>query len=166
MPGDITLSVTEGPLAGHTFTFGSTTRSSSVVPADCHAHLSPDDTSASRHHFILEVNPPDARLRDLGSLNGTYVNRVRWGGRHPHETPEEGARRRFPDVELNDGDQIAVGRTVIAVSIQVPALCLNCGAVLAAGGRDGNQPALCPQCQANQGRDRRRGTDTAVSTMP
>lgn len=77
MPGELTLSVTEGPLLGHTFTFREHDTFIFGRAPDCHAHLSPEDTSASRHHFILEVNPPDARLRDLGSLNGTYVNRVR-----------------------------------------------------------------------------------------
>jgi hypothetical protein len=33
-----------------------------------------DDATASRHHFILEANRPDAVVRDLGSLNGTWVN--------------------------------------------------------------------------------------------
>ena len=42
---------------------------------DCHACIA-DDTEVSRHHFILEVNPPQACLRDLGSLNGTYVKPV------------------------------------------------------------------------------------------
>ena len=60
---------------------------------DCHAELASSDTSASRHHFLLEVNPPAARLRDLGSLNGTNVNGVRHGGRERDETPQEAARR-------------------------------------------------------------------------
>ena len=34
-----------------------------------------------RHHFIHEVNPPAACLRDLGSLNGTYVNGKKFGAR-------------------------------------------------------------------------------------
>jgi hypothetical protein len=31
--------------------------------------------------FIVEVNPPDARIRDFGSLNGTYVNEKKIGSR-------------------------------------------------------------------------------------
>ena len=40
---------------------------------DCHLCL-PGDPQVSRHHFLLEVCPPKAALRDLGSLNGTHLN--------------------------------------------------------------------------------------------
>ena len=62
---------------------------------DCHACI-PDDTQVSRHDFILEVNPPAACLRDLGSLNGTHVNGDKFGAREKGETPEQGAKRRHP----------------------------------------------------------------------
>ncbi len=42
---------------------------------ECHAKL-PKDGYVSRHHFLLEVNPPQATIRDLRSLNGTHVNGV------------------------------------------------------------------------------------------
>ena len=74
---------------------------------DCHARIANDDL-VSRHHFILEVNPPQVCLRDLGSLNGTYVNRKKFGGRNAGETPEQGAQRRYPEVELKHGDSIQV----------------------------------------------------------
>ena len=77
----------------------------------------PDDATASRHHFLLEVNPPAARLRDLGSLNGTYVNGQKHGGRGKHVSPEEAARQAWPQVDLRDGDLIRVGATVINVHI-------------------------------------------------
>jgi len=40
--------------------------------ADCHLCL-PDDAQVSRHHFLLEACPPQASLRDLGSMNGTHM---------------------------------------------------------------------------------------------
>ena len=40
--------------------------------SDCHLCL-PDDKQVSRHHFQLEACPPQASLRDLGSMNGTHV---------------------------------------------------------------------------------------------
>ena len=85
--------------------------------ADCHARLSEQDGKASRHHFLLEVNPPAARLRDLGSLNGTYVNGRKHGGREKHLTPEQAAQQPWPQVDLRDGDLIRVGATVINVRI-------------------------------------------------
>jgi len=118
MPAKVILSVTEGPIQGTLYTFEEHDTFIFGRASDCHARLSPDDTTASRHHFILEANPPDARLRDLGSLNGTYVNDVKYGGRASDETPEQAATRRFPEIDLKHGDTINVGDTVFEVQIE------------------------------------------------
>lgn len=118
MPGRVTLKVTAGPLAGRTFAYDRHDTFLFGRSPDCHAELAADDTTASRHHFLLEVNPPQARLRDLGSLNGTHVNGVKHGGRGRQESPEEAARRKLPEVDLRDGDQIRVGATVFEVGIE------------------------------------------------
>jgi serine/threonine protein kinase len=68
----------------------------------------------------LEANPPEACLRDLGSLNGTLVNQKKYGGRLKHETPEEGAKRSYPEVTLKNGDLIGVGQTSMEVRIEQP----------------------------------------------
>jgi len=120
MPGTVSLVVTAGPIRGQRFDFpGHDTFLFGRAP-DCHARLAASDTSASRHHFLLEVNPPLARLRDLGSLNGTHVNGVRHGGRRADESPEEAARRDRADVDLRDGDEVRVGVTVIRVEVSAP----------------------------------------------
>jgi serine/threonine protein kinase len=118
MPGKVTLKVTAGPLAGRTFAYDRHDTFLFGRSPDCHAELAADDTTASRHHFLLEVNPPQARLRDLGSLNGTHVNGVKHGGRGRQESPEEAARRKLPEVDLRDGDHIRVGATVFEVGIE------------------------------------------------
>jgi serine/threonine protein kinase len=84
---------------------------------ECHAQLVEADTTASRHHFLLEVNPPAARLRDLGSLNGTYVNGTKYGGRGSL-TLEKAQQQRWPEVDLRDGDGIRVGTTVFEVHVE------------------------------------------------
>jgi len=38
-----------------------------------HNHLVFEHTQVSRHHFLLEACPPQASLRDLGSMNGTHM---------------------------------------------------------------------------------------------
>ncbi|HEV7501008.1 MAG TPA: FHA domain-containing serine/threonine-protein kinase [Vicinamibacteria bacterium] len=117
MSGRVSLDVVAGPIQGRHFEFeGHDTFLFGRSP-DCHAELAANDTTASRHHFLLEVNPPAARLRDLGSLNGTYVNGNKHGGRERHLTPEEAADKPWPQVDLRDGDLIRVGATVINVRI-------------------------------------------------
>jgi len=113
----VILSVTRGPAKGKVFTFTEHDTFIFGRMADCHAAF-PDDTQVSRHHFILEACPPKASLRDLGSLNGTYVNGKKWGGRKAGESPAEGAKHKFPVIELNDGDKITVGQTDFAVAIE------------------------------------------------
>ena len=95
--------------------------------ADCHARLPGDDPTASRHHFVLAVQPPRVSVRDLGSLNGTFVNGRKIGARDPSETPEQGAGHSFEDVELSDGDEIRVGTTTLRVTVEQPVFCPQCG---------------------------------------
>ena len=64
------------------------------------------------------MNPPAARLRDLGSLNGTQVNGRKIGGRKEGETPERGAKRRHPEIDLKDGDQLRVGHTGLQIKTE------------------------------------------------
>src|SRR3972149_12143583 len=80
MPGLVKIEVVRGPLAGRVFSFD---RHDTLIfgrSPDGHACLPTEDETVSRHHFLLEVNPPEARLQDLGSLNGTYVNNRKYGG--------------------------------------------------------------------------------------
>jgi hypothetical protein len=119
MNAKVTLKITKGPNKGAVFEFNEHDTFIFGRMEDCHARI-PDDNEVSRHHFILEVNPPNASLRDLGSLNGTHINGKKCGGREDGETPEEGAKRKYPIIEIRDGATIAVGKSSIAVAIQQP----------------------------------------------
>ncbi len=118
MSARVTLTVKEGPTKGKVFTFLSHDTFLLGRMEDCHICIQ-DDTFVSRHHFLLEACPPLASLRDLGSLNGTFVNAQCCGGRKEGETPEEGAKRAYPEVELKHGDTIRVGDTLLGVAIEV-----------------------------------------------
>src|SRR4051812_25694830 len=96
---EVTLTVIGGPHQGAKFTFPG--RDNFLVGREPPSHfVLPDkDTTISRVHFLLEINPPLCRLTDLGSSNGTYVN---------------GLKAAAP-VDLKDGDEIRAGRTVLRV---------------------------------------------------
>src|SRR2546422_642988 len=117
MSGKLTLTITTGPRAGTAFVFEEYDTLLLGREKDCQVCL-PEDTQVSRHHFILEVNPPDICIRDLGSLQGTYINGQKYGGRGKHETPEEGAWRTFTQVNLHDGDEIKAGQTTFRVRVE------------------------------------------------
>ena len=72
MPAKVTLTVTKGRLLGQSFEFDSRTTCLMGRASDCHPQL-PDDedhNTISRYHCLLDINPPAARIRDFGSLNG------------------------------------------------------------------------------------------------
>lgn len=117
MPASIQLRITEGSAKGKVFDFAAHDTFFLGRHPDCHVCL-PEDTFVSRYHFILEACPPQACVRDLGSRNGTYVNGRKIGGRKEGETPEEGARRAYPEVTLKQGDRIQVGDTALEVHIK------------------------------------------------
>lgn len=83
----------------------------------CHASIQ-EDPFVSRHHFLLEVNPPLSRLRDLGSRNGTFVNGKKHGGRVSFASLESEGKVGGPTVDLTSGDVITAGKTVFQVFVE------------------------------------------------
>jgi hypothetical protein len=127
MPGKITLEVTTGPIKGQTFVYEEHGTLIFGREEDCEAMLPGGDNTASRHHFLLEVVPPAARIQDIGSRNGTKINGTKYGGRPAHMTPEEARNLDYPVIDLKDGDKIQVGETTFNVRVELPADCCQCG---------------------------------------
>jgi serine/threonine-protein kinase len=96
----VILNVVAGPHKGLQFSFDR--HDTFLVGRSKHAHfqLPAKDKYFSRIHFMMEVNPPQCRLIDMGSHNGTYVN---------------GAKVLTAD--LTDGDQIRAGHTILRVQV-------------------------------------------------
>jgi len=111
----------------------------------------PQDRFFSRHHCILEIAPPQAFIRDLGSTNGTYVN-----------------GQRIETAYLKSGDRIQGGETVLEVEVSagigefdstarmdvsepsvVGVHCLNCNlpARVEAASPDSKMSYLCDDCR-------------------
>ena len=89
----LVLEVIAGPHQGKRFEFDGHENFLVGRAPDTHLQLS-DDPHFSRHHFLLELNPPRCLLKDLNSRNGTFVN-----------------SRRVDSYYLEDGDIISGGRT-------------------------------------------------------
>jgi len=120
MSSQVTLTITHGKLSGKQYLFES--RSSCVVGRndDCNLQIANSvDMTVSRYHCLFDINPPDVRVRDLGSLNGTYVNGTKIGQREPDQTPEEAGKIVFPEYDLQNGDKIELGDIVFSVGIKV-----------------------------------------------
>jgi hypothetical protein len=146
MSDQVILRVISGPIVGEEFAFDSHDTFLFGRHSDCHASLA-EDGFASRHHFILETNPPAVRLRDLGSLNGTLVNDVKTGGRTGAQRPDPARRGQHPHVDLQDGDRVRVGDTEFQVEIRLAPRCRNCLAAFEGDGGAVEAADLCDRCQ-------------------
>ncbi|MBX7056242.1 MAG: protein kinase [Pyrinomonadaceae bacterium] len=125
----VSLNVIAGPQTGRSFTFDQHDTFMIGRSEDAQFCL-PQDRFFSRHHCLIEIAPPQAFLRDLGSTNGTFVNGLR-----------------VETAYLKSGDRIQGGETVLEVDVAAdpaeesvsagtagqthPSLvtvsCLNCG---------------------------------------
>jgi eukaryotic-like serine/threonine-protein kinase len=117
----VRVTVTDGAAGGLEYVYEHRTTALVGRAGDCDPRLPADDTQVSRHHCLLDINPPDVRVRDFGSLNGTHVNGVEIGRRAAGQTPEEGSRLRRAEHDLRDGDQLRLGRTHLRISVVAPA---------------------------------------------
>lgn len=97
----IVLQVRAGPGEGQRFTFNEHDTFLVGRAHEAHFQVPNEDTFFSRIHFMIEVNPPLCRIMDMRSRNGTFVN-----------------GHRVQCADLNDGDLIKAGKTIIAVSVE------------------------------------------------
>ncbi|MEY3680594.1 MAG: hypothetical protein RL547_1207 [Actinomycetota bacterium] len=88
--GTATLMVRSGPQAGERFVL---TAEATRLGRHPDSDISLDDISVSRRHAEIRHDGDEFVLRDVGSLNGTYVN-----------------QRRVDSVVLQQGDEILIGR--------------------------------------------------------
>ena len=118
----VVLSVISGDLRGRAYVFERPLRCVVGRSKDCELSLAKasDFAGVSRHHCLLEINPPHITVRDLGSLNGTFINNERIGGRAGHLTPEASASCDFVPRELHSDDVLRVGDIHFRVSVIEP----------------------------------------------
>src|SRR5205823_110662 len=90
-PGDGVLLVKRGPGAGSRFVLSQDVTSAGRHP-DSDIFL--DDVTVSRRHADIVRKQAGFAVRDVGSLNGTYVNRERIDAERP----------------LTNGDELQIGR--------------------------------------------------------
>jgi hypothetical protein len=157
MPATVTLMVTQGDLKGQEFMFDERTTCIIGRSGECYPRLPNDDAhkTISRHHCLLDINPPDVRVQDFGSLNGTYVNGKKIGQRVEGQTREEAAKTAFPEYDLKEGDEVKLGDTVFRVGIYVPAVCMDCSKEIPAAQREqariSGELYCCAECRQKEG---------------
>ena len=89
-PGSALLVVAHGPATGARFLLDSEVTSAGRHP---NSDIFLDDITVSRRHADFIQSQDKYHVRDVGSLNGTYVN-----------------RSRIDDVVLHNGDEVQIGK--------------------------------------------------------
>jgi pSer/pThr/pTyr-binding forkhead associated (FHA) protein len=121
MAASITLRIKNGKLAGKTYEFHDLERCLIGRAKDCEIRL-PNEAeylTASRHHCLLDIDPPALRVRDSGSRNGTLLNGMQIGRPKTWNLPPEMDSQPCFFYDLNDGDELTVGSTVFEVGTAV-----------------------------------------------
>lgn len=101
------------------FVFGNRTACTVGRAHDCYLQIPSDllHSDISRHHCVLDIDPPAVRVRDLGSRNGTFINGKKIGQRVRGTDPEEPAPIDLTDYAVFSGDTIQLGETKLEVTI-------------------------------------------------
>jgi eukaryotic-like serine/threonine-protein kinase len=113
MTTQVILTVTEGPLEGQEFTIAG--QEEVVVGRSSLCSLRLDDPAVSRRHCLLDVGGEWPWVKDLGSLNGTFVNDQDIG-RHVLDA-ETGAGTPGGFKRLHDGDELRLGVHAFRVGV-------------------------------------------------
>jgi pSer/pThr/pTyr-binding forkhead associated (FHA) protein len=115
MPPTVVLTVEETSRVCQEWRFDKPQQSCVVGRSStCEVRLPSDleHEAVSRRHCVLDLEPPAAWVRDLGSLNGTFLNGVCIGAREPGEEPRRGRQYR-----LYNGDVLRVGNTLLRFEV-------------------------------------------------
>jgi hypothetical protein len=149
----VTLEFTSDPFKGQKRSFTEPATLLFGRNEDCDPHFpAKEHPRISRHHALVEINPPDVCLRDLGSRNGTFVNGELVGKRPPGTEPDR--KHASAEKDLPDGAVVFLSKesdVAFRVHIVVPARCTACGIGIA----DQQKSAcalpsggfLCPTCR-------------------
>jgi pSer/pThr/pTyr-binding forkhead associated (FHA) protein len=110
----ISLTVVEGPHRGEEAAWVGRTEITVGRSEECAFPLrgAYEDVLVSRRHCLIAVRPEGVEVRDLESLNGTYVN-----GR-PLGSPAAGGGSTAFSSQLRDGDEIRIGTSALLVGIR------------------------------------------------
>lgn len=115
MSNEVILKIIEGSLTGEEFAFEEDGLCLIGRSADCALQIpKAKDMRISRRHCLLILNPPNVRIRDLGSRNGTTVNDKLLDSTTLSEEPE---KMTPVDQILKDGDVVSIGETVFVVEV-------------------------------------------------
>jgi serine/threonine-protein kinase len=116
MGTQVILTGRDGALEGQEFAFAG--QEEVVIGRSRQCSLRLDDPMVSRRHCLLDIGGKWPWVRDLGSLNGTFVNGQDIGRHLGHAETGEPVLGGFK--RLRDGDELRLGDQAFRVGVSVP----------------------------------------------
>lgn len=118
--------------------------------SDCRIIL--PETTVSRYHCILDIVPPAIKVRDFGSLNGTYVNNILIGKRNKEQSIEEAKKNLGIIIDLHNGDRLQLGNECeLEVEVKSDLFCYRCKKAVGFEPNDfqlvDNRHVVCCRCK-------------------
>lgn len=114
----IILRATNGKFKGQEFVLDNEAGYTLGRARDCSCVLDDPLCLISRHHCRIEVRAPLVRVQDLGSRNGTRVNRANIGPREPGSLFENFPQDGHADHPLCDGDILEIAGYAFQVEFE------------------------------------------------
>jgi len=155
MPTKVILKVTKGQRAGKEISFDQ--RESLILgrqPGDCKIEL--PESTISRYHCLIDIDPPEMMVRDFGSLNGTWLNGENIGQRNADVSAEEGRKQTYKLFPLKSGDKLGLGAEdkqgggricEIELDVVLPQYCADCFCEIEKPEYfDANHQPVCADC--------------------
>ena len=122
----IEVKITKGSNAEKVFTFDSA--SSVYVGRSNECTISFEEKTVSRFHCLFDIVPPAVKVRDFGSLNGTYVNNVLIGKREKGQSVEEARENPGILIDVHNNDSLRLGMDCeLKVFVHSDLVCADCG---------------------------------------
>jgi pSer/pThr/pTyr-binding forkhead associated (FHA) protein len=115
----IILTIVNGPLEGTEYVFDGPCQQTIGRSGDCTIQLPTNflHSAVSRHHCMLEINPPSVQVRDMGSLNGTFVNGENIGQQSGDWVRKDESTPLSPPHQLKGGDELQIGDIIFQVGV-------------------------------------------------
>ena len=149
MPAKIIFTITKGNSQQNEYEY--TQKESLIIGRDGICHINFRETTVSRRHCLIDLAPPYIRVRDFGSLNGTYLNGKIIGQRKPN-TPPQTDGIAFNDFEVKSGDRLGIGNDceiTVKISQEIKdgkVTCELCGKEI----RGADNSGICVDCKNNR----------------
>jgi hypothetical protein len=150
MPIQVVLKFTKGGLKHREYSYHQSESVTIGRQDDCSIVIPETDSSVSRCHCTLDINPPDVTVRDMGSTNGTFLNGLLIGRRKKSDETEELDIQPPTEFAMKPGDRLGLGKNCEIV-LNLITQCAECFSEISLTEHvNANHEPICYDCYEDE----------------